>query len=131
MKGWRMGVAAAALLGTLALATPARADAAGSWEDAGWGTLAVLSNAVYMPAKVIYATLGAVTGGLAFACTGGDVQTAENIWIPSLGGTYVITPRMLRGEDDIQFAGGSAPPSADAGGSALSGGLQEQQLGSR
>jgi hypothetical protein len=131
MKGWRMGVAAVGLLGMLALATPARADAAGTWEDAGWGTLAVLSNAVYMPAKVIYATLGAVTGGLAFACTGGDVQTAENIWVPSLGGTYVITPRMLRGEDDIQFAGGSAPSSGDAGGSVPSGGLQEQQLGSR
>jgi hypothetical protein len=125
-----MGVAAAGLLGMLTLATPARADASGSWEDAGWGTLAVLSNTVYMPAKVVYATLGALTGGLAFACTGGDLQTAENIWVPSLGGTYVITPRMLRGEDDIQFAGGSAPP-ADTAASAPAGSLQEQQLGSR
>ncbi|HLK12207.1 MAG TPA: hypothetical protein VKW76_12585 [Candidatus Binatia bacterium] len=130
MKGWRMGMAAAGLLGVLAAATPARADSAGSWEDAGWGTLAVLSNVVYMPAKVVYATLGGLTGGLAFACTGGDLQTAENVWVPSLGGTYVITPRMLRGEDDIQFAGSSAPAAADGAASAPSG-LQEQQLGSR
>jgi hypothetical protein len=71
-----------------------------------------------MPAKIIYATLGAMTGGMAYAVTAGDYQTAETIWVTSLGGTYVVTPRMLQGEDAIAFAGtpgASDAPAADGG----------------
>ena len=58
-----------------------------------------------MPAKLVYATLGGITGGLAFALTGGDSQTAETVWVTSMGGTYVVTPGMLRGEEEIAFSG--------------------------
>ena len=97
MKGWKMAAAAVVLCSTLAWSRPAAAES--SYENAGWGVLTVLTNVVYMPAKVVYATLGGVTGGLALGLTGGDMQVAENVWTASLGGTYVITPRMLRGED--------------------------------
>jgi hypothetical protein len=53
--------------------------------------------------------LGGITGGLAYACTAGDFDTANAIWKPSLGGTYALTPSMVRGEEAIAFAG-------DAGG---------------
>ena len=102
MKGWRTIVATAVLLAGLAAARPA---AAGYLGDAGWGTLTVLTNVVYMPAKLIYATAGAVTGGFAFALTGGDLQTAETVWVTSMGGTYVITPSMLQGQEPIAFTG--------------------------
>jgi hypothetical protein len=95
-------VAAAVLAASLGSAAPARAD---FLEDAGWGTLTVLSNVVYMPAKLVYATLGGLTGGLALGLTGGDMDVAETIWITSLGGTYVLTPPMLRGEESIAIAG--------------------------
>jgi hypothetical protein len=102
MRGWRGIVAAAVLAASLGSAQPARA---GFLEDAGWGSLTVLSNIVYMPAKLIYATLGGLTGGLALGLTGGDLDVAETIWVTSLGGTYVLTPPMLRGEESISIAG--------------------------
>lgn len=102
MRGWRGVVAAATLAASLGSAQPARAD---FLEDAGWGTLTVISNVFYMPAKLIYATFGGLTGGLALGLTGGDMDVAETIWITSMGGTYVVTPPMLRGEESLAIAG--------------------------
>src|SRR5881296_2463501 len=102
MKGWRMLVGALALVAALTAARPAEA---GYLEDAGWGALTVLTNVFYMPAKLGYATLGGLTGGLAFALTAGDLQTAETVWVTTMGGTYVVTPGMLQGQDPIAFSG--------------------------
>ena len=102
MKGWRGSLGALAVLTALATARPAEA---GYLEDAGWGSLTVLSNVVYMPAKLCYATLGGLTGGLAFALTAGDLQTAETVWVTTMGGTYVVTPGMLQGQEPIAFSG--------------------------
>jgi hypothetical protein len=105
MEGWRRATTLAAVGLLLATAAPARA---GGFEDAGWGVATVVTNVFYMPAKVVYATIGAVTGGVAWCVTGGDTETANKVWVPSLEGTYVVTPAMLRGEEGIQFVGG--PP---------------------
>jgi hypothetical protein len=126
----RQGFGKATLLalvlgGSLSAATPARADFLG---DAGWGALTVLTNVVYMPAKLVYATLGGVTGGLAFGLTGGSFSTAETVWVTSMGGTYVITPRMLQGEDPIAFVGTPTPAETTADSNA-SPGIQEHELG--
>ena len=102
MRGWRGVVAATALAVSLGSAEPARA---GFLEDAGWGSLTVLSNIVYMPVKLVYATLGGLTGGIALGLTGGDLDVAETIWVTSMGGNYVLTPPMLRGEESISIAG--------------------------
>ena len=125
MKGWRTVVATAALVAGLAGARPAQAAYLG---DAGWGTLVVLTNIVYMPAKLIYATAGALTGGFAFALTGGDMQTAETVWVTTMGGTYAVTPSMLQGQEPIVFTGvpGDNGTTADATGTP---GLDEQHLG--
>jgi hypothetical protein len=124
MKGWRNAVVALVFVAGFAAARPAEA---GYLEDAGWGTLTVLSNVVYMPAKIAYATLGGLTGGLAYGLTLGDLGTAETIWVTSMGGNYVITPRILQGEDEIAFSGtpsSSTTADADRG----SGELHEQSL---
>lgn len=102
MMGWRSMVAGAVLAAALAVPQAARAE---FLEDAGWGTLTVLSNVFYMPAKVLYATTGGITGGFAYGLTGGDYETANEVWVPAMGGTYVLTPGMIRGEDSIAFAG--------------------------
>ena len=102
MKGWRGFVGAAVLVAALVAAEPARA---GFLEDAGWGSLTVLSNVGYMPVKLVYSLMGGFTGGLAYGLTAGDLDTAEKIWGTSMGGTYVLTPDMLRGEQPIAFAG--------------------------
>src|ERR1700687_2726468 len=84
--------------------------------EAGYGLLSVVANAFYMPAKMVYAVVGGVTGGLAYLCTVGDMDTARNIWSPSLGGTYVITPAMLRSEEPILFSGVSYSKESSAHG---------------
>ena len=77
------------------------------WSTAGYGVLCVATNILYMPAKVVYAGLGSITGGLAWLLTAGNTDTAKSIWSPSVGGTYVITPAMLRDEEPILFSGES------------------------
>ena len=102
MKGWKGVAATAAIVVTLMGARPAQAA---YLEDMGWGTLTVLTNVLYMPVKIVYATLGGLTGGLAYGLTAGDMQTAETVWVTSMGGNYVVTPGMLRGEESLSFAG--------------------------
>ena len=106
MKGWRLVVAAGLLAGSAMVARPvsasdeygtgdkyatgdelAASEAAPSedvWSQVGWGALTGLSNLLYFPAKLVYAGLGGLTGGLALGLTGGDMGTAESIWEPSL-----------------------------------------------
>lgn len=122
---WRIMLAAAALAGAVVVGTAAAADDAwgdeaslsessessessGVWSDIGWGALTVLGNLAYVPAKLVYATTGAVTGGMALGLTGGDTATAQNVWEPSLLGDYFLTPGMIRGEEGISFAGAPA-----------------------
>src|SRR5262249_24815488 len=124
MKGWRNVVAVVVLVAGFVVARPAQA---GYLEDAGWGGLTVLSNVLYMPLKIVDATLGGVTGGLAYGLTLGDLNTAETVRVTSMGGTYVVTPRMLQGQDELAFSGtpsSSSTASSDQG----SGELHEQSL---
>ncbi len=37
--------------------------------------------------------------------TCGNQDAAQKIWTPSVGGTYVITPEMLKGKEKVQFVG--------------------------
>ena len=136
MTGWRGIIATAVLAATLVAARPAHAE----WlEDAGWGSLTVLTNVIYMPAKITYSLLGGLTGGFAYALTGGDLKTAETVWVTTMGGTYVVTPRMLQGEDPIAFSGspGGEDTATDTGtgtddrGDGTHDGLHEQQLSDR
>jgi hypothetical protein len=88
----------------LLLSAPLVAQA-GFSEDAGVGTATVLANVVYMPTKLVYATLGGITGGFAYLLTGGNYTAAERVWTPSLGGNYVLNPEHIRGQDQIYFSG--------------------------
>ena len=111
MRAGRVAATALARAAVLATARPAAA-AEEYTSDFGLGVGTVLCDLVYMPVKVVYATLGGLTGGFAFVLTGGNFDIASAIWRPSLGGMYVITPSMLRGDDPIYFSG----PSNDAHG---------------
>jgi hypothetical protein len=102
----RMWLAAAAVASSLCVSQVVRAEEYP--ESAGWGALAVGANLGYVPAKTLYAVLGGLTGGFAYAFTGGDYETASNVWERSLGGTYVLTPSMVRGEDPVVFVGPSS-----------------------
>jgi hypothetical protein len=80
-----------------------------NWKGAGLGAATLLANVGYIPAKTVYGILGGIAGAAGFALTGGNQQTANSIWRSSLGGDYVLTPDMIRGDAPIHFSGPSAP----------------------
>jgi hypothetical protein len=111
----RFGAAAlAAVLALAAFSTDARASQtkdAGS--DFGIGMVAVLANVVYMPVKVTYGLLGGVTGGFAYVLSGANRDVAEGVWVPSLGGDYVLTTDMMSGREKVHFNGVRSRPGRD------------------
>ena len=73
-----------------------------------------LATILYFPFKLAFAIGGGVVGGLAYGFSGGSEQTAKNIWIPSMYGTYIITPDHLKGDKPIRFLGVPAESTRDA-----------------
>jgi len=104
-KCWMVGLALTATV----FAWPATARAEEMAKQAGIGIGTAVLNLLYIPAKITYATLGGVTGSLAYALTGGSLDAARHVWEPSLGGTYVLTPEMMRGQEPVRFSGSSVP----------------------
>ena len=89
----------------------------GVGETAGYGVGAALASVFYIPAKVTYAGLGLLTGGLGYLLTGGRADVANNIIYPAVRGDYVVTPSNLKGSEPIYFVGAPPPetsPRADA-----------------
>jgi len=108
------GIALASLVTVLAApvyaqSAPANKEAEqGVGEEAGYGVGAALASVFYIPAKVTYAGLGLLTGGLGWVLSGGRADVANNIIYPAVGGNYVVTPNNLKGTEPIYFVG--APP---------------------
>jgi hypothetical protein len=96
-------------------------DGSVNWKGVGLGAGAVVSNLVYVPAKLVYGILGGIAGGAGYALTGGNTQVANSIWRSSLGGDYVLTPDMMAGKKPIYFSGpsDSEPVQATSGIGAL------------
>jgi hypothetical protein len=100
--------------GALALAlvaTPALAAEGETWAAGGRGAATALVNVLYIPAKLVYAVAGGLVGGLAFCLTAGDREVAQNIWEPSVGGSYILTTEQLFPAS----ADASAPGSLEGG----------------
>ena len=123
------GIALASLV--TVMASPVYAQTAGSSNqpaeqqpvssEAGYGVGAALASVFYIPAKVTYAGLGLLTGGLGWALSGGRADVANNIIYPAIGGNYVVTPSNLKGTVPLYFVGAPPPetePRADVPSSA-------------
>ena len=95
----------------LASARPALAEE-GFFEKAGIGLGTALVNVLYIPAKFTYATVGGLIGGFAWVLSLGDTDTAMGVWEPTMGGSYIVTPNMLRGREPLEFSGTSSPSSS-------------------
>lgn len=87
----------------------------GTASGAGIQAASAVATILYFPLKAAFAIGGGIVGGLAYAFSGGSEQTAKNIWIPSMYGTYVITPDHLTGDRAVRFLGVAAdePASVD------------------
>jgi len=62
----------------------------------------------YGAAKMAYAIGGGIVGSLAWAMTGGNMEVAKSIWIPSMTGHYIVQPENLTGEKPLYFVGMSS-----------------------
>lgn len=100
------------------LATPSAAqvtqppEGGVNWGGAGWGAATMVADVVYVPIKLLYALLGGIVGGGAYALTAGNTQVADTIWRSALGGDYVLTPAMIQGNQPINFSGPTQTPPA-------------------
>lgn len=84
----------------------------GSASGGGWSTLGLAaaltgSNLFYVPAKLVYSGLGALTGAFALVLAH-DSRVATAIWTPSVGGDYFVTRSHLDGEAPLHFFGQGA-----------------------
>ncbi len=76
--------------------------------EAALGVGSFFLTLVYTPVKMAYAILGGIIGGFTYGLTGGDLETAQGVWEPSVYGTYIITPDHLKGNEPVRFVGVSA-----------------------
>jgi hypothetical protein len=99
---------AAAKSSSVSTEDPSQHSASGAGlQAASW-----LLTIPYGAAKIVFAVLGGVTGGLAYVFSGGDTDAAMAVWGTSVYGTYVITPDHLKGDKAVRFLG--VPPAKDA-----------------
>ncbi|MGH7164301.1 MAG: hypothetical protein ACREIS_02110 [Nitrospiraceae bacterium] len=77
----------------------------GTPSGAGLQAASWLLTVPYGAAKVAFALLGGIVGGLTWALSGGNTEAAKSVWTTSIYGTYVITPDHLRGDKPIRFLG--------------------------
>jgi hypothetical protein len=75
------------------------------WKGVGVGAGTLGANVLYIPAKLGYGILGGIGGGAGYVLTGGNTQVSDTIWRSSLGGDYVVTPEMIKGEQPVHFSG--------------------------
>ncbi len=94
--------------------TPTADASTGTPSGVGMQAASAVATIVYFPFKAAFAIGGGIVGGLAYAFSGGSEQTAKNIWIPSLYGTYIITPEHLKGDKPVRFLGVPSDPTRDS-----------------
>ena len=68
-------------------------------------TAASLSSLVYFPAKMAMAAVGMLGGGLAGVLTGGDTRAAYAVWVPLVGGDYLVRPAHVDGVQPLEVFG--------------------------
>lgn len=77
----------------------------------GLGVASVFTSLPYSIGKFVFATMGGIFGGFTYAFSGGNERAANAVWDTSMRGTYVISPRHLKGEEPVRFLG--IPPVRD------------------
>jgi hypothetical protein len=88
-------------------AEPEATKAENTITEGGLGLASLLATIPYGMAKIGYAAVGAIAGGLNYL--EGKKESAEEIWDSALEGTYILTPDHLRGKKPIQFLGQARP----------------------
>jgi hypothetical protein len=82
-----------------------QASGTDSSDDTGIKVASWLLTIPYCAGKSAFAIAGSVVGGLGYAFSGGNSETAQSVWTTSVYGTYILRPAHLRGEQPIHFLG--------------------------
>ena len=77
----------------------------------GLGVASVFTSLPYSIGKFVFATMGGIFGGFTYVFSAGNQKAANAVWDTNMRGTYVISPRHLKGEEPIRFFG--VPPRRD------------------
>jgi hypothetical protein len=100
----KLGVAlGVVLLASIPLAD--RTDAAESAaSEAAYGAGSFFTTLVYAPVKTSFCILGGIAS--VFTLPFGGTDTAGDVAATTCGGTWLITPDILRGKERVRFLGG-------------------------
>jgi hypothetical protein len=98
-------IALAVVLAVLLAPSSALAEEQGLGSEAGVGAASALLSLVYGPAKIVYAGLGLIVGGIAWGLAGGDGEVMAAVVTPAVRGDYVVTPAVLRMQRSLEFYG--------------------------
>jgi hypothetical protein len=77
-------------------------------DEAAYGAGSVLGTVLYAPLKTGFCIVGGVTSGLTLPF--GGTRTAGKVATAACGGTWAITPDVLKGREPLRFVGGDARP---------------------
>lgn len=113
MKKWSRSVAIVLIMTVMGLTmippgsalAGDQASSTDSSESTGIQVASWLLTVPYCAGKSAFAVAGSVVGGLGYAFSGGNSETAQSIWTKSVYGTYILRPAHLRGDEPIQFLG--------------------------
>jgi len=105
-------VSLSAIVLGLLLATTLPARGGTRFEDSGTarqvilGTGSGLVSVIYVPAKLVFATAGTITGGLVLAFTAGEGKdTAARVVRRSVAGDWWVHPDVFTGHRELHFVG--------------------------
>jgi len=99
---------AAVLIGVILLGSSAAGWAQPKSQESGaaqvaYGTGSVLTSLVYAPVKASFCVLGAIGSGFALPFAG--PKKAGAVAESSCSGTWILTPDMLKGKEQVKFVG--------------------------
>lgn len=69
----------------------------------GRGMGSGILSLIYTPVKLGVSMAGGIVGGLAYPLSGLNANASKLIWKKSLGGDYVISDAVLKGEKDLEL----------------------------
>jgi len=98
----------AVLIGVILLGSSAASWAQSKSQESGaaqvaYGTGSVLTSLVYAPVKASFCVLGAIGSGFALPFAG--PKKAGAVAESSCSGTWILTPDMLKGKEQVKFVG--------------------------
>jgi hypothetical protein len=106
----KRGVALVGGIGIVLAAAVSPAHADSTAQEVAYGTGSVFSTLLYAPVKGSFCILGGITSG--FTLPFGGTETAGKVATTACGGTWAITPDVLKGKERVRFVGGQSSPQA-------------------